>query len=162
MSSSCHSSCHFVCLYSPLCSRTSYVLAHWCLFIFWPPHIICHYTADYWLGMHTTAFSVCVNVRMQREDLSHFYVKMSCRESCIVWSLRDCDSFQSCCGYDRWCQKISVLINATTSVFSSYSSFTISHFSLCWTLTVPFPSSWFFSFLFYFSNPPLWKSSSHF
>lgn len=41
--------------------------------VFWSAPMVCHFTADYWSDMPTTAFSVvCVNVRTQRKDISAF------------------------------------------------------------------------------------------
>lgn len=55
-----------------LCADTKW------LFLFWSAPMVCHYSADYWPGMHTPAnLLVRVNVKTERKDLSIF------RSSCL-------------------------------------------------------------------------------
>lgn len=47
-----------------------------------------HYTADYWPGMHTTAFSlVRVNARKQREELCGFLAAPEIQDNAWLWRL---------------------------------------------------------------------------
>lgn len=114
--SSClHRSC-LVLFYLLLCSRTPSYTNSCRLFIFQSTPTVLHrpYTADYWPGIHTTAFLFGhVNTKTQRKHLSIFSASClnvalvdpnGCQLSCTVHETKNMRRVDACCavcGSDR-------------------------------------------------------------